>query len=287
MIDPILRVAVLNDVPSIEALQKHSLRTLSRGFYHASQIESFLRFMPTPRSTDRGTTQRTSLPTAPDTSSGAVAGASEHRRINCLVRSGTRWRMPPEGARHVRSPGHGTSRNQARAARTHRAGYPRARPHDGSRRGAARYPLYERVRATAGRPAPSWFAGRRPHACGPDAQEPRMPSASDVEVIEAQPSSRATGRGEWTSRLGFVLAAAGLGRRLGSIWKFPYITGTNGGGWFCSSHPACVVFVAAPIMVAEILLGRMTRRSPVDAFAALAPERTGELWDGWRSRPDF
>lgn len=47
MIDPILRVAVLNDVPSIEALQKHSLRTLSRGFYHASQIESFLRFMPT------------------------------------------------------------------------------------------------------------------------------------------------------------------------------------------------------------------------------------------------
>ena len=88
-------------------------------------------------------------------------------------------------------------------------------------------------------------------------------------------------RPHWRNRLGFVLAAAGSAVGLGSIWKFPYITGTNGGGWFVLFYLACIVLVAIPIMAAEILMGRTTQRSPVGAFRGLS--RTGSPWMavGW------
>lgn len=88
-------------------------------------------------------------------------------------------------------------------------------------------------------------------------------------------------RPHWRSRLGFVLAAAGSAVGLGSIWKFPYITGVNGGGWFVLIYLACIVFVAIPIMVAEILLGRATQRSPVGAFRAIAGPGSPWLAVGW------
>lgn len=88
-------------------------------------------------------------------------------------------------------------------------------------------------------------------------------------------------RASWTSRASFVLAAAGSAVGLGSIWKFPYITGTHGGGWFVLVYLACIVAVALPIMIAEILIGREARRSPVGAFRALA--RGDSRWTavGW------
>lgn len=73
-------------------------------------------------------------------------------------------------------------------------------------------------------------------------------------------------RGEWSSRLGFVLAAAGSAVGLGNIWKFPYITGANGGGLFVLVYIGCVAFVGIPILAAEVLLGRASRASPVGAF---------------------
>lgn len=84
-------------------------------------------------------------------------------------------------------------------------------------------------------------------------------------------------RGQWTSRTGFVLAAAGSAVGLGNIWKFPYITGENGGGAFVLIYLFCILLVGVPIMVAEILLGRATRSSPVRAVRTLTP---GTPWIG-------
>ncbi len=54
-------------------------------------------------------------------------------------------------------------------------------------------------------------------------------------------------RAQWSSRLGFILAAAGSAVGLGNIWKFPYITGENGGGWFVLIDLMCIALVGLPI----------------------------------------
>ena len=78
-------------------------------------------------------------------------------------------------------------------------------------------------------------------------------------------------RSQWGSKVGFVLAAAGSAVGLGNLWKFPYITGENGGGAFVLIYLVCIVVVGLPIMVAEVLLGKETQKSPVGAFASHAP----------------
>ena len=85
-------------------------------------------------------------------------------------------------------------------------------------------------------------------------------------------------RAQWGSRLGFILAAAGSAVGLGNIWKFPYITGENGGGWFVLIYLMCIALVGLPIMMAEILIGRTAQNSPVGAFRSLS--RPGSPWLG-------
>lgn len=86
-------------------------------------------------------------------------------------------------------------------------------------------------------------------------------------------------RSQWSGRVGFVLAAAGSAIGLGNLWKFPYITLENDGGAFVLIYLAAIAVVGAPIMAAEILLGRASRRNPVGAFAILgAGRRGGRLW---------
>ncbi|WP_106090839.1 sodium-dependent transporter [Enhygromyxa salina] len=85
-------------------------------------------------------------------------------------------------------------------------------------------------------------------------------------------------RGEWGSRVGFILAAAGSAVGLGNVWKFPYITGENGGGLFVLIYLVCILAVGLPIMIAEVMLGRMSQRSPVSAFKQLAGDKS--LWRG-------
>ena len=80
-------------------------------------------------------------------------------------------------------------------------------------------------------------------------------------------------RGMWSSRAGFILAAAGSAVGLGNIWGFPTQVGQGGGATFVVVYLACVFLICAPLMVGEIALGRRTRLSPVGAFAALAPGR--------------
>jgi NSS family neurotransmitter:Na+ symporter len=88
----------------------------------------------------------------------------------------------------------------------------------------------------------------------------------------------------WSSGFGFMLGAVGAAVGLGSIWRFPYLCGAGGGFVFIAVFVlACLIF-GAPVLVAEIVIGRWSRRSPPRAAGAIA-ERFGysRLWDviGW------
>ncbi|GJM07868.1 MAG: transporter [Lysobacteraceae bacterium] len=76
----------------------------------------------------------------------------------------------------------------------------------------------------------------------------------------------------WKSRMGFILAATGSAIGLGNVWKFPYIAGENGGGAFVLVYLLCIAAIGLPIMMAEVLLGRRTRQSPMRAYATLAKQ---------------
>ncbi len=78
--------------------------------------------------------------------------------------------------------------------------------------------------------------------------------------------------GQWSSRWVFILAATGSAVGLGNIWKFPYIAGENGGGAFVLLYLVCIACIGIPIMMAEILLGRRGRQSPINTMATLARE---------------
>ena len=77
---------------------------------------------------------------------------------------------------------------------------------------------------------------------------------------------------EWSSRFAFILAATGSAVGLGNIWKFPYITGENGGGAFVIVYLLCVIAIGIPIMIAETMLGRRGRQSPINTMSTLSAE---------------
>lgn len=89
----------------------------------------------------------------------------------------------------------------------------------------------------------------------------------------------AMNRGQWGSRLGFVLAAAGSAVGLGNLWKFPYLSWKNDGGAFVITYIFAVLLLGLPIMMAEILIGKRAQESPVPAFEKLG----GKGWSlvGW------
>lgn len=76
----------------------------------------------------------------------------------------------------------------------------------------------------------------------------------------------------WTSKIGFILSAAGSAIGLGAIWKFPYTAGTNGGAVFFLLFMVFTVLIGLPVLLAEFFIGRRTQRNAVDAFKALAPK---------------
>ena len=90
--------------------------------------------------------------------------------------------------------------------------------------------------------------------------------------------------GQWSSRLAFILAATGSAVGLGNIWKFPYIAGENGGGAFVLVYLVCIAVIGIPIMMAEVMIGRRGRQSPVNTMRALVTdENAGRAWVllGW------
>jgi NSS family neurotransmitter:Na+ symporter len=60
----------------------------------------------------------------------------------------------------------------------------------------------------------------------------------------------------WSSRTTFLMAAIGAAVGLGNIWRFPYMTGTNGGGAFVLIYLAAVVLIAIPVLISETMIGR-------------------------------
>ena len=85
----------------------------------------------------------------------------------------------------------------------------------------------------------------------------------------------AENRGQWGSKFGFIMAAAGSAVGLGNIWRFPYLTGENGGAAFVLVYIFCVVLVAVPMLINEIALGRLTAKNPVGAIQQLGGSK---LW---------
>ncbi len=78
-------------------------------------------------------------------------------------------------------------------------------------------------------------------------------------------------REHWTTRLGFILAAAGSAVGLGNIWRFPYVTGVNGGAAFIMIYLIAIIVIGYPMMITEMALGKKTQKNPVGAFKAMAP----------------
>lgn len=84
-------------------------------------------------------------------------------------------------------------------------------------------------------------------------------------------------REQFSSSFGFVLALAGSAIGLGNIWKFPYVTGMNGGGAFVFIYLFCICLVGIPIMISELAIGRRTAKNPYGAFAELAGNKRSKI----------
>jgi len=86
--------------------------------------------------------------------------------------------------------------------------------------------------------------------------------------------------GQWSSRWTFILAATGAAVGLGNIWKFPYLTGEYGGSAFVLVYILCVAALGIPMMMAEVMLGRRGRQTPVNTMHSLALETHAS--SGWQ-----
>ncbi|HDZ57205.1 MAG TPA: sodium-dependent transporter [Pseudomonas xinjiangensis] len=84
----------------------------------------------------------------------------------------------------------------------------------------------------------------------------------------------------WTHKGTFLLAAVGSAVGLGNLWRFPYLAGENGGGAFILIYIATIAMVGVPILIAESLMGRSSRRSPIMGLKHLT--ETHGASRGWR-----
>ena len=88
-------------------------------------------------------------------------------------------------------------------------------------------------------------------------------------------------RGEFSSRLGFILAAAGSAVGLGNIWGFPTQVASNGGAAFVLVYIVLTFLLAYPVLMAELIIGRATRSNMVDALGKVTGHRVGRLAGIW------
>jgi len=91
-------------------------------------------------------------------------------------------------------------------------------------------------------------------------------------------------QGAWIGKWTFILAATGSAVGLGNIWGFPYKAGTNGGGAFVLIYLLCILMIGIPIMISEIIIGRRSGNSPINAMKKTAiASNSSSLWQfvGW------
>lgn len=88
-------------------------------------------------------------------------------------------------------------------------------------------------------------------------------------------------RESFKSRLGFLLVSAGCAIGIGNVWRFPYIVGQNGGGWFVLLYLIFLVVMGLPVLTMELAVGRAAKESAVMAYKKLEPK--GSKWhiQGW------
>lgn len=88
-------------------------------------------------------------------------------------------------------------------------------------------------------------------------------------------------RESFKSRLGFLLVSAGCAIGIGNVWRFPYVTGQNGGGIFVLFYLIFLVIMGLPVLTMELAVGRASRKSAVLGYKAL--EKKGSKWHihGW------
>ena len=73
-------------------------------------------------------------------------------------------------------------------------------------------------------------------------------------------------RESFRSRLGFLLVSAGCAIGIGNVWRFPYIAGKNGGGYFVLFYLLCLLVMGVPVLTMELAVGRASRRSAVLSY---------------------
>ena len=88
-------------------------------------------------------------------------------------------------------------------------------------------------------------------------------------------------RESFRSRLGFLLVSAGCAIGIGNVWRFPYVTGQNGGGFFVLIYLICLLVMGVPVLTMELSVGRAGKKSAVLAYKNL--EKPGQKWHihGW------
>ena len=88
-------------------------------------------------------------------------------------------------------------------------------------------------------------------------------------------------RENFNSRIGFILVSAGCAIGIGNVWKFPYLAGQNGGGYFVLFYLLFLVIMGIPVMTMELAVGRASRKSAVLGYKALEPTGSKWHWHGW------
>ncbi|MGN1351031.1 MAG: sodium-dependent transporter [Anaerovoracaceae bacterium] len=88
-------------------------------------------------------------------------------------------------------------------------------------------------------------------------------------------------RESFKSRLGFLLVSAGCAIGIGNVWRFPFVTGQNGGGWFVLLYLVFLITMGLPVLTMELAVGRASRKSAVQGYKEL--EKPGTKWHihGW------
>ena len=84
----------------------------------------------------------------------------------------------------------------------------------------------------------------------------------------------------WSSRFGFLMASVGFAVGLGNIWRFPYVTGENGGAAFVLVYLACAFVIGVPIVIAEIMIGRRGQAGTAGSMVVAAREQRSPAWIG-------
>ena len=94
-------------------------------------------------------------------------------------------------------------------------------------------------------------------------------------------------RDSFTSKFGVIAAAAGSAIGLGNIWRFPYVTGENGGGAFLFVYLLFVVAIGIPVMTSEFIIGRSAQKNPYGESQGRTLRRIGDSSQGINNAPQI